>query len=89
MKKKKSYMNKDNILSEGFFFNLAKHFVSKLSDVAIEVNKSEIKKVEKKIEDTKKRKKELKNDFKKLMKKYYDVDIGDKELKKRMDKLGV
>ena len=89
MRKKKSYMNKDNILSEGFFFNLAKHFVGKLSDVAVEVNKSEIKKVEKKIEDSKKRQKELRNDFKKLMKKYYGVDVQDGALKKRMDKLGV
>ena len=89
MRKKKSYMNKDNILSEGFFFNLAKHFVSKLSDVAVEVNKSEIKKVEKELEDLEKRKKESKENFKRLMKKYYNVDIKDGALKKRMDKLGV
>ena len=82
-------MNKNNILSEGFFSNLAKHFVTKLSDVAIEANNSEIKKIEKKLEDSQKRKKELRDEFKDLMKKHYGVAVSDNALKKRMDKLGV
>ena len=84
MRKKRSYMNNNNILSEGFLTKLIQSFVSR----PVTIKKEKVKKLEKDLEASNKKQEQLWDDFKVLMKKEYGVNVKRGELKKKINKLG-
>ena len=88
MKKKKSYMDYKNILSEGFYTNLIKLLVPKslkknLTKVKLIALKKETEKLEKDIEDANKQFKDASNRFWKALEKQTGGDVN----KSKVDKI--
>ena len=91
MSKKKSYMNKNNIIKEGFLENLLQAILPSgvkktITQAYIKQKKSDIKKAEQEYKKSIEKSKEIYNDYRKHIKKTTGRDLpkfGDKEAHKK------